>query len=373
MQFHEYITLRTLTARHGDESQKGFARKMNSREYREAALEWFARNAKTDDPDEFNKGSFALAESVWAASERPYYNVWPIAVTLSASVKLDLRFSQVALPFDAMLLRFAKGHEPHHLKTALLFWPKGTNAIQVFCLFGDAKDSLLTVGHSIEGDAKVEEWLTNLQQHGSNLPDYQHAAGLLVVRLVVFISLLAKGDDLITPIVLAKDQDKYEAATDEDIKRWLANRAARRGGRGFDVGKKLQFARETSPHWRNPHLCLFWTGEGRNVPVLKMRSGAVIQSVSMADVPTGLFGAENEAEDELGPDKTPREAVGRRRRFAIFRRDGYRCQLCGASHDGKTKLHVDHKVPLAKGGSNEDDNLWTLCEDCNLGKSDALL
>ena len=96
----------------------------------------------------------------------------------------------------------------------------------------------------------------------------------------------------------------------------------------------------------------------------------------LADISQGeakLLGAENEAEDELGPDKTPREAVGRRRRFAIFRRDGFRCQLCGASHDGNTKLHVDHKVPLAKGGSNEDDNLWTLCEDCNLGKSDALL
>jgi 5-methylcytosine-specific restriction endonuclease McrA len=53
-----------------------------------------------------------------------------------------------------------------------------------------------------------------------------------------------------------------------------------------------------------------------------------------------------------------------------MKRDGYRCQLCGNSQEGGAKLHIDHRTPLAKGGSNEDDNLWTLCEDCNLGKSD---
>jgi hypothetical protein len=29
---------------------------------------------------------------------------------------------------------------------------------------------------------------------------------------------------------------------------------------------------------------------------------------------------------------------------------------------------VDHIVPREWGGSNEDRNLWTLCEECNLGK-----
>jgi 5-methylcytosine-specific restriction endonuclease McrA len=56
-------------------------------------------------------------------------------------------------------------------------------------------------------------------------------------------------------------------------------------------------------------------------------------------------------------------------RFKILRRDDYQCQLCGrtAEEDG-VKLHVDHKVPKAKGGTNDPDNLWVLCKDCNLGK-----
>lgn len=55
-------------------------------------------------------------------------------------------------------------------------------------------------------------------------------------------------------------------------------------------------------------------------------------------------------------------------RFAILKRDNYRCRICGATADDGVKLHVDHKVPLAKGGENGEENLWTLCDLCNYGK-----
>ena len=55
-------------------------------------------------------------------------------------------------------------------------------------------------------------------------------------------------------------------------------------------------------------------------------------------------------------------------RFVIFKRDSYRCCLCGTSaHDG-SRLEIDHKVAVAKGGTNDDNNLWTLCFECNRGK-----
>ena len=181
------------------------------------------------------------------------------------------------------------------------------------------------------------------------------------------------GDDLITPIVLAKDRAKYESTDDPDVKLWLENRAATRAGRGFEVGKRLELERETSPHFRNPHLCLFWTGEGRKIPIIQLRSGSVIQRVSMADVPTGYLGPETENELFIDLDKTPRESISKSRRFAILKRDDYRCQLCGQSQADGAKLHVDHRTALANGGSNEDDNLWTLCDTCNLGKSDKSL
>jgi len=54
-------------------------------------------------------------------------------------------------------------------------------------------------------------------------------------------------------------------------------------------------------------------------------------------------------------------------RFAILARDGYRCQYCGASAPAVT-LHIDHIVPVAKGGTDDPENLITACETCNLGK-----
>lgn len=57
-------------------------------------------------------------------------------------------------------------------------------------------------------------------------------------------------------------------------------------------------------------------------------------------------------------------------RFAVLKRDAYRCQLCGQAAGDGTTLEVDHKIAWAKGGGNGADNLWTLCRECNLGKSD---
>jgi 5-methylcytosine-specific restriction endonuclease McrA len=104
-----------------------------------------------------------------------------------------------------------------------------------------------------------------------------------------------------------------------------------------------------------------------------MRSGAVIQRVGMAGVPTGYLGPEKENELNSIDEKTPREAISKSRRFDIMKRDDFRCQLCGATQEQGAMLHVDHKVPLPKGGSNEDSNLWTLCDFCNLGKSDKTI
>jgi len=60
-------------------------------------------------------------------------------------------------------------------------------------------------------------------------------------------------------------------------------------------------------------------------------------------------------------------------RYEILHRDSFKCQLCGASSkDGYTKLHVDHIIPIAKGGKTEKSNLRTLCDRCNLGKRDSI-
>lgn len=62
-----------------------------------------------------------------------------------------------------------------------------------------------------------------------------------------------------------------------------------------------------------------------------------------------------------------RNAIGKKVRFEIFKRDGFTCQYCGSTPPSVI-LHIDHIVPVKEGGGNEDANLITSCDSCNIGK-----
>lgn len=70
---------------------------------------------------------------------------------------------------------------------------------------------------------------------------------------------------------------------------------------------------------------------------------------------------------ERGVVATKRKSLSKKTRFEVFKRDGFKCQYCGA-HPPSVLLHVDHIKPVADGGKNDEDNLITACESCNLGK-----
>ena len=58
-------------------------------------------------------------------------------------------------------------------------------------------------------------------------------------------------------------------------------------------------------------------------------------------------------------------------RYKVFKRDRFRCVLCGTSPATSLTtvvLHVDHIIPWSKEGETVLENLRTLCEACNLGK-----
>lgn len=74
---------------------------------------------------------------------------------------------------------------------------------------------------------------------------------------------------------------------------------------------------------------------------------------------------------EPEPEPVKRKPIKPSLRFDILKRDDYRCQMCGATAKDGAKLEVDHITPVAKGGSNDADNLQVLCRDCNAGKSDS--
>jgi len=352
-----------------------------------------------------------VIERLWRNIERPYYNVYPIAIELARKVNPQIQWADICLPVTPCLLRFPVGMEPHGIKTVLVHSPNCRNRhafgwsfekktpelewmsdrsrdacrligrLRLAASFDDTRrkpDVSKTFTAMVHGAATetVSDLIVLCQRKygqkresllGEATPEQEET----VLRLIQFIALVADGNDLITPAILEKDRSSYQNA-DDAAKSWLEDRAARVAGRGFDLGKKIQEQKDCSPHWRNPHMALFWTGEGRQKPVLKMRSGCVVIPRHMSDVPTGFF-AQDVSDEQRSATRRAfrRAAVSKRMRFAILSRDGFRCQLCGKAQADGITLEVDHKTSVAKGGASSEENLWTLCHDCNNGKSDS--
>jgi hypothetical protein len=346
----------------------------------------------------------ACVEAGWHRRERPFYNVYPIATELCMKTSLNMKWGDILLPTRYILLRFPVGNEPHGISTALLRVPSKHKESTFVCASRSRMPAaaalirfpicgtIYTVGDSVpvmwlyhpKGDIKDEVLSDTMPDpsvicpvescdpashanHGRHFRD-QHS---FLTRLLAFIGLLANGTDLITPAILSKDREEYDSTADESRRKWLEDRASRRQGRGFDIGRSMEIERAASPHWRSRHLALFHTGPGRTMPVLKWRSGCVVTPTDLSAVPTGFLGKEKPGEKAVEPTVIFRTPVPKKMRFRVLRRDNYRCRLCGMTAADGIKLHVDHIVPVAKGGKTVERNLWALCQPCNSGKSDS--
>ncbi len=62
-------------------------------------------------------------------------------------------------------------------------------------------------------------------------------------------------------------------------------------------------------------------------------------------------------------------------RTVVFKRDGYRCQLCGRKTRGSVPkaraATLDHIIPMASGGPHLYTNVQTACFECNWRKADG--
>lgn len=66
--------------------------------------------------------------------------------------------------------------------------------------------------------------------------------------------------------------------------------------------------------------------------------------------------------------RSARVALSSTTRKRIVIRDGRRCGLCGHPVAESDELHIDHIVPVASGGTNDDSNLQVAHGDCNRRK-----
>ena len=66
--------------------------------------------------------------------------------------------------------------------------------------------------------------------------------------------------------------------------------------------------------------------------------------------------------------KSQRKLMTKALRDEIKIRDNYTCQRCGKYMPDEVGLHIDHIVPIAKGGKSVRSNLQVLCSKCNGSK-----
>lgn len=90
------------------------------------------------------------------------------------------------------------------------------------------------------------------------------------------------------------------------------------------------------------------------------------QIVSNIDDPTLASGTYRLAALERRPPRA-RQAI--KLRHEILDRDKRACRVCGATPElDRVPLQVHHKLPVAQGGTNDADNLITLCSNCHAGR-----
>lgn len=68
-------------------------------------------------------------------------------------------------------------------------------------------------------------------------------------------------------------------------------------------------------------------------------------------------------------NKNQRSLMTKSLRNKIKARDNYTCQICGKYMPDSVGLHIDHIIPVSKGGKSIESNLRVLCSVCNGRKS----
>lgn len=117
------------------------------------------------------------------------------------------------------------------------------------------------------------------------------------------------------------------------------------------------------------HLDFEGTYRATNAAARALIRRAIEAEPDNADPMDLAYDALLHAMHELGIER-PTVSRGGRNGFSInssrriWDRDGWQCVTCGTSKD----LTVDHIIPVSKGGTDDDDNLQTMCRSCNSRK-----
>jgi len=240
-------------------------------------------------------------EAEWYERRRPYYKVYPCIVDALCKLNLNFKCECPKVPEGTISIRFAEGHEPKsqdgHFIEAMLVHSHSDSFghevlfIQVtlkensdaYWFYFDTNDPNCTIEELFRQDFPREHPRGEIRTEEKALTVKYEKVRVLAARIALTVLMLADDPEIITRDVLASDQNRYDAETNQANKIKAENKAKNKGVFGWSVGKNIQVA----PHVRRPHWAVRWTGQGKKIPQVRPIKGCKVNWDKLTNVPTG--------------------------------------------------------------------------------------
>jgi hypothetical protein len=229
-------------------------------------------------------------ERTWVAARRPYYSIYPVIA--ESLLKIDLektKGSSIALPVDALLVRFPIGREAVvgglAIKCFLAIQSVDGSGRWLVIIANTAPLAGLAVPNNRVAilrmseetvESSIEEYFARSDGLNSEVNPLRAC-----MRLMCTLCLLGDNSEIIKPDVLDNDRRAYEETSDPKY----VDKAHRRGKIGWTIGADI----EVSAHFRRPHFGLRWTGPGGTIPRIVPIKGTMVHKDKLMAVPQGYL------------------------------------------------------------------------------------
>ena len=271
-----------------EEFKNFFDRRLNGRSDEEVLMDYLMCTSERD-MTMFQRVDLLFG---WQRDNRPYYRLYPGV--------MDFLLKQNPQKFMDLNLHFPFGLNTLSVEIPDSYWDKCNFQSAVFCSEGSGFRTLL----QLKGRAYASlDFHEDFNFEKENWSEWRVSKELVraVAQLLIGVIAIGEDPDLIKPVVLSKDKQKYEETHDEKY----IEKARRRHNFGFDIGHDIPTEEEIksylqenkvarqhgrpSPHIRCAYLALRRTGPGGRTPkIVKVKSAFVNKSLLTA-VPQGFY------------------------------------------------------------------------------------
>ena len=244
--------------------------------------------------------AFTVAQEMHASSRRPFYRVYPGVMTALLRLGIEkIDISQIRPPINGLALEFAEGY---FLRAAsfeianLMVAEFGEEVLFIEFVHSDDRSG------NKRGSFKFPRCNQSIFEWLQTIPQVEQDLMTQIMQIVFGVCMIPQSEtDLIKPLVLNRDKEKFEATG--DLK--YIDRVKRNGVHGWELGRDIPtpeemeiFRKQTgeqgrkSPHWRTGYFAIRHTGEGRVVPVIRWIKETFVNKDLWKEVPHGYYGEE---------------------------------------------------------------------------------